>query len=78
MIHDRGQIKKCYAACVDQHNKAMVTYSGFPNLETYPFRVEFCLVMRKVAKTCRTTKNIYLKMYFPFLCDYIDDLQDVS
>ena len=56
---DNGKTSSpCLAACEDQVNLVTETSSTFPNSETFHRRAEFCLVVRKLLKTCATKKVI--------------------
>ncbi|CAB4055949.1 unnamed protein product [Lepeophtheirus salmonis] len=60
--------KPCLFACEDQSYTAAVTTSIFPNMHTFLRSAEFCLMYRKLKKSCRTSKNVTLQEQYPKLC----------
>ena len=61
-------MSKCLAACEDQVNLVTETSSSFPNSQTFHRREEFCLVVRKLLKSCSSSKASALTSKFPTLC----------
>ncbi len=66
-----GQVRTCLAACEDQVNLITETSSAFPNSETFHRRREFCLLVRKLVRTCASIKAGALQRHFPQLCNYL-------
>ena len=48
-----------------------VTTSTFPNMHTFLRGPEFCLMVRKLKSSCRTSKNVTLEEQYPRLCSLI-------
>jgi len=67
---------ECLAACEDQTNSVSVTSSSFPNSETFVRREEFCLVVKKLERTCKSMKYEMIVKKFPKLCEAIKSVQD--
>ena len=48
--------KKCYQRCEMQEQNLMSTSSSYPNKLTFPYRDDFCLILKKVTtKVCSST-----------------------
>lgn len=45
-------MKKCRQRCENQDNRLTMTSSSYPNRQTFPYREDFCLVMKKIVKVC--------------------------
>lgn len=45
-------MKKCRQRCENQDNNLRSTSSSYPNRQTFPYREDFCLVMKKIVKVC--------------------------
>jgi hypothetical protein len=63
--------KPCLAACEDQVNLVTETSSSFPNAETFHRREEFCLIIKKLLRTCSTMKAAALTNKFPTICKHL-------
>ena len=50
-----------------------VTTSTFPNMHTFLRGPEFCLMVRKLKSSCRTSKNVTLEEQYPRLCSLIGE-----
>ena len=59
---------RCLAACEDQVNLVTETSSSFPNSETFHRREEFCLIIKKLLRTCSTVKAAALTDKYPYIC----------
>ena len=55
--------KKCLQNCELQKHNIMQTSSNYPNWQTFPDRVDFCLILTKVIKICKDPIR-KLGMYF--------------
>ena len=56
---------------VNQSYTTAVTTSTFPNMHTFLRGPEFCLMVRKLKSSCRTSKNVTLEEQYPRLCSLI-------
>ncbi len=65
----------CLAACEDQLNLVTETSSAFPNTETFHRREEFCLIAKKLIRTCGTKKAAALSDHFPQLCKHLAEIE---
>ena len=46
--------KTCRQRCESQEQTLMSTSSSYPNRQTFPYREDFCLIMKKIAtKICK-------------------------
>ena len=45
--------RKCLQNCEFQEQSIIQTSSHYPNLQTFPDRVDFCLIIKKVIKVCK-------------------------
>ena len=52
------------------------TSSAFPNTETFHRREEFCLLAKKLIRTCATKKAAALAVHFPNLCAHLAEIDD--
>ena len=52
------------------------TSSAFPNTETFHRREEFCLLAKKLIRTCATKKAVALADHFPNLCSHLAEIQE--
>ena len=57
----------------DQSYMTAVTTSTFPNMHTFLRGPEFCLMVRKLKSSCRTSKNVTLEEQYPRLCSLIGE-----
>ena len=56
--NDTEMVKKvCKQRCEDQQEQLMSTFSAYPNKQNFPYRQDFCLVMKKVVKVCKNQKR---------------------
>ena len=71
--------KLCLAACQDQVNAVSVTSSNFPNRETFVEREEFCLLVEKLIRTCKSVGKYYvLSKFYPNLCLLLWEIRNVT
>ena len=55
-----------------QVNAVSVTSSHFPNRETFVERDEFCILVEKLIRTCKSKGKYYvLVKFYPEICEYI-------
>lgn len=54
-----------------QVNSVSVTSSNYPNRETFVHRDDFCILINKLIKTCKTKKHYILQNYYPNICEII-------
>ena len=47
--------KRCRQRCEAQDQVLMSTSSSYPNRQTFPYRDDFCLIMKKVVRVCNDT-----------------------
>ncbi len=52
-----GTRLKCRERCEAQTQQLMSTSSSYPNRQTFPYRQDFCLVMKKVIKVCQDAQR---------------------
>ena len=45
----------CRQRCESQEQMLMSTSSSYPNRQTFPYRDDFCLIMKKVIRVCNDT-----------------------
>ena len=67
---------KCRASCADQTNKLFVTTSLYPNANTFRYRDEFCLILKRLLNKCSGVKKISLEEKYPKMCEKIEVLRD--
>ena len=48
-----NNLKKCLQNCELQKQEIMQTSTTYPNWQTFPDRVDFCLILKKVVKVCK-------------------------
>ena len=63
--------KECLFSCRDQSYTTAVTTSTFPNMHTFLRGPEFCLMLKKLASSCSTSKNATLNEQYPGMCSLI-------
>ncbi|XP_059078307.1 uncharacterized protein LOC131876825 [Tigriopus californicus] len=71
-IDDEGVNKPCLAACEDQKHSLMVTSAGYPNAESFYLCPDFCLVLRKLRKSCTGDRIESLEEWDEELCSIIE------
>ena len=55
-----------------QVNAVSVTSSHFPNRKTFVEREEFCILVKKLVKSCTKPAKYYvLVKFYPKICEYI-------
>ena len=69
--------RPCLFACTDQKYLTSVTTSTFPNLHTFIRGPEFCLVIRKLNSSCRTSKHLTLEERYPKLCHLLSNFPNI-
>jgi hypothetical protein len=69
------------SACIDYHYKFLISEASYPNFNIYNESFDFCLVAKKILKSCSGEKKESIEMKFPNLCStvlsessYIDDV----
>ena len=75
-----GQDRRpCMAACQDQVNAVSVTSSNFPNRETFVEREEFCILVDKLIRTCKSKGKYYvLSKFYPNLCHLLWNIRNFT
>ena len=61
--------RTCLAACEDQQNNVAMTTSRLPNRQTMLEWPDFCVILRKIEKSCKQKwKRVDLDKAYPSLC----------
>lgn len=68
----------CLTNCEDQINELFVTTSNYPNKKTFKEREEFCLLVKKLIKTCKGHKRLPLSADYPNLCPTLEMLPNAA
>ena len=72
--------KKCYQRCEMQEQNLMSTSSSYPNKLTFPYRDDFCLILKKVVtKVCAEEyrKQAFLNRYRSQIsCEELEQLYE--
>ena len=56
-----------------------VTSSNFPNRETFVEREEFCILVDKLIRTCKSKGKYYvLSKFYPNLCHLLWNVRNVT
>ena len=56
-----------------------VTSSNFPNRETFVEREEFCILVDKLIRTCKSKGKYYvLSKFYPNLCHLLWNIMNVT
>ena len=55
-------------------NLVTATSSAFPNSETFHRRAEFCLLARKLIKSCKSKKARALTDHYPHICGHLSSV----
>lgn len=75
-----GIERKCRQRCEMQDQTLIPTSANYPNPETFHYRLEFCIILKKVVKICQhpTKKLAFIKKYrkfYPTCENFIQDSQ---
>ena len=65
------------AACEDQTFKLLLTQANYPNEATFPETRTFCLLAKKLVRSCTNDKRLVLDLKFPEFCDVILSERDL-
>ncbi len=71
-IVDKGETKECLVACHDQTHQFVTTAASYPNINSFYLGEDYCLVLEKLKRSCKTEHRITLGMKYPALCPLID------
>jgi hypothetical protein len=63
----------CLAACIDQTHKFLVTQASFPNEDSFNGDTNFCLVTKKLIRSCKGDRRPVLDIKYPNLCPVIQE-----
>lgn len=63
----------CLAACEDQTFKFLNTQASFPNEATFPESKTFCLLVKKLVRSCTGDRRQVLDLKYPEMCRIILD-----
>lgn len=66
--HIKFTFQPCLAACIDQTHKFLVTQATYPNEDSFTGTINFCLVLRKLVKSCKGDRRKILDIKYPDLC----------
>ena len=70
-VISEGKEMQCLSACNDQTFSTSYSTSKYPNLNTFhDHGGEFCLVMHKVRRACKTFKRLSLVEKYEGICDH--------
>ena len=77
---ENGILRKCRQRCEMQDQALVPTSANYPNPETFYYRVEFCIILKKVVKICKnpTKKFAFIQKYgkfYPTCEKFIQDSQ---
>ncbi|XP_040569382.1 acid-sensing ion channel 4 [Lepeophtheirus salmonis] len=72
-----NKTKPCLTNCEDQINDLFVTTSNYPNKKTFKEREEFCLLVKKLLRTCQGHKRLPLSSEYPNLCSALENIPNV-
>ena len=75
-VNANGKKMKCRSRCEDQTNKLFVTTSTYPSKNTFRYRDEFCIILRRILIKCSGIKNISLEERYPGICEELNPLQN--
>ncbi len=70
-VLDRGELKPCLAACVDQQYKFLVTHATYPNEDAFEGTANFCFLAKKMLWSCTIEKRRSLDLKYPKLCPLV-------
>jgi hypothetical protein len=62
----------CLAACIDQTHKLLVTQASYPNEDSFVGTTNFCLLLRKLVRSCNGDRRQVLDIKNPDLCPAIE------
>ena len=63
----------------EQVNAVSVTSSNFPNRETFVEREEFCILLEKLIRTCKSKGKYYvLSKFYPNLCHLLWNIRNFT
>ena len=62
--------RRCLQNCELQEQSLIQTSSDYPNWQTFPDRIDFCLILKKVVKVCKD--SIRKKGTLRFICKISD------
>ena len=65
-------LQPCLAACIDQTHKLLVTQASYPNEDSFSGTINFCLVLRKLVRSCNGDRRQVLDIKNPDLCPAIE------
>ncbi len=72
-VQDGGETKECLVACHDQTHQLLTTSAAYPNQESFHLGDDYCLVLNKLRRSCKTEHRITLNMKYPELCSIVKD-----
>ena len=75
-VNANGEKMRCRASCKDQTNKLFVTTSSYPSPNTFRYRDEFCLILKRLLDKCNGIKKVSLEDKYPNICKVLQPLQD--
>ena len=75
-VNANGKRMKCRSRCEDQTNKLFVTTSSYPNRNTFRYRDEFCIILKRILIKCNGIKKVSLEERYPSMCEELKPLQD--
>ena len=61
--------------CLFQNVK--VGSAGFPNLGTFMYLKESCVIAKKLVLTCKDARKEFLVQWYPNICNQLDQLQNM-
>ena len=70
------ETKKCLERCESQQHTIMATSTSYPDQLTFPFQLDFCLILKKIVeRTCiqHHRKMVFEKKYYHITCKEISD-----
>jgi hypothetical protein len=56
------------ANCIDQKYSVQVSQASYPNLQAFVQSTEFCIVLKKLVRSCRSDRRQGLDKRYPELC----------
>ena len=79
-IRNKGQHMPCLANCNDivySTSVSTATYNNVRNFNYY-YGYEFCLVLKKIMRSCNTFKKLSLNERYPGICTNLNPLQKMG
>ena len=77
-VDANGRKMKCRSRCEDQVNKLFVSRSYYPSINTFPYREEFCFILQRILKKCKSSKKKALEKRYPGICKKLTPFEKLN